>query len=859
MVRKKTLLRRLLPWIIFIAALAALVIFVGIPLYSQEEETVEYPPTISYYEGDGKPLTMENDSLLFEMDTNTTQFKVTDKVTGQAWYSNPIDADSDPIALSANKATLKSTLILTYTTNGGTVDNNNYTYSIENQSYDIVSQEDGSIRVNYSIGQIEKTYIFPVAMNREGYEELTGQMSKSTKKKLASNYTLYTVDKLDSRADKDELIAMYPSIAEQDLYVLKSETSSNNKAKIEGYYAEIGYTLEDYEQDMQLVAGAKENTGPVFNVSMVYRLEDHDLVVEIPYSDIRYRSAYPITYISPLPMFGAAGTQDEGYMIVPEGGGAVIHYNNGKLSQSVYYANLYGWDYGTERKEVVNETENAFPAFAMTRPGASFLCILEGPTSYAGVNADIAGRTNSFNTVYAKYNVLHYDQYNVSAKTAQLVYMYEAELPQDTVVQRYRFLDTDDYAQVASVYGEYLRASDEKLAGSQASEEMPVSVELLGAIDKVEVKFGLPVDSTVAITTFDEAEEILGSLKEAGVKNMSARFSGWANGGVKQRVLTSVHVLGELGGNNSMEKLISWASQENIPLYFDGISCFAYRSGITNGFTAYSNAARFTTREQIKLYNYDIITYKQMDNEKPYYLVKPAYASACAENLLKTLQERNAYGVAFRDIGDLLSADYNPKDTVTREQVKAMNVAILQKAVENGQKVMIRKGNDYAIAYADLITDMNLSGNAYAILDGNIPFYQIALHGMKDYTGDPINLAADYQEELLNAAEYGAGLNFTFMNASGTLLQETDYSGFYAADYTAWREKAAEIIIRYQTEMAGLNCTPITGHERLTENVAVTTYGNGTKVYVNYGDEDYRVGGLTIPARDYLVKGGAAQ
>ncbi len=184
---------------------------------------------------------------------------------------------------------------------------------------------------------------------------------------------------------------------------------------------------------------------------------------------------------------------------------------------------------------------------------------------------------------------------------------------------------------------------------------------------------------------------------------------------------------------------------------------------------------------------------------------------------------------------------------------------ILQKAVENGQKVMIRKGNDYAIAYADLITDMNLSGNAYAILDGNIPFYQIALHGMKDYTGDPINLAADYQEELLNAAEYGAGLNFTFMNASGTLLQETDYSGFYAADYTAWREKAAEIIIRYQTEMAGLNCTPITGHERLTENVAVTTYGNGTKVYVNYGDEDYRVGGLTIPARDYLVKGGAAQ
>ena len=43
------------------------------------------------------------------------------------------------------------------------------------------------------------------------------------------------------------------------------------------------------------------------------------------------------------------------------------------------------------------------------------------------------------------------------------------------------------------------------------------------------------------------------------------------------------------------------------------------------------------------------------------------------------------------------------------------------------------------------------------------------------------------------------------------------------------------------------------GHEKLTETVSCTEYDDGTKVYVNYGYEDYSTDGVTVPARDYLV------
>ena len=54
-------------------------------------------------------------------------------------------------------------------------------------------------------------------------------------------------------------------------------------------------------------------------------------------------------------------------MLVPEGGGSLIRYNNGKLAQNAYYANLYGWDYGSDRVEAITETRADFPVFGMTR------------------------------------------------------------------------------------------------------------------------------------------------------------------------------------------------------------------------------------------------------------------------------------------------------------------------------------------------------------------------------------------------------------------------------------------------------------------------------------------------------------
>lgn len=837
-------------------ALAALVVFVFVPIYSEQEDKSENKVLVLSYDGDKEPIEMENDFLHFTLDPETTQFNVTDKKSGNIWYSNPQDSANDKLAKSGsiNGDFLLSTLSIRYFQKLNETEYNNYTYSVKNKNYNVSLQEDGSVRVDYTIGKIERVFMIPTAITKDRYDAFRSNMSSKDKGKLGNFYTAYDPAKKDKFSDWDEMVTMYPSLSEQVLYILKSDTTTENKEKVEGFFEKAGYTQEDFDEDAKLVAGTKELDIPVFNVSIIYRLDGEDFVVEVPYSEIAYKSEYPISYVSVLPMFGAAGVSDNGFIIVPEGSGALINYNNGKVTQNQYYADFYGWDYGKKRSTVVNETDNAIAVYGMSRKDqGAFICMLEGASSFGGIVADISGKTNSYNYAYAKYSVLHFDDYDITGRTAERQIMFEENIPDVTVCQRYRFLKEDSYIAMASAYGEYLKGN-ENWYEAELMDNLPVNVELVGAINKTIVRFGVPVDSVVTTTSYRDAIDIINELKTNGVDNLNIRMTGWCNGGVWQKVLTDIDPVSGMGGDNGISELINVAKESDVDLYFDGITCFAYDSDVFDGFVPFIHAARNTTRDIVELYPYDIVTYQQADWMDPYYLVHPEYSSELAANLIQDLADRGATGIAFRDRGNLLSSDFYRKNPYSREESKEEDIQVLLNARAAGLKVVIKNGNDYAVPYADMITDVRLVGKDYSVLDESIPFYEVALHGSREYLGEPINLAGDYVTELLNCAEYGAGLNFTFMEEDTDVLLDSMHSCYSSANYDSWKSVILPMINRYQRETAGLNRESIVGHSYLSENVTETVYSDGTKVVVNYSDYDFVYQDKVVQARDYLVE-----
>ncbi len=838
--------------------LGLVVILIGvfvIATWEEKEEEAEAFPVYSY-EGEHKQLTLENEKWLMNMNTETTHFSLTDKQSGAVWLSNPEGIEEDVVSLGAEKNKLQSTVLLTYSTqNGVDTQLNNYEYSIAGSIY-AVEKGDDYIRVDYSIGDIDKEYIIPSVLEADRMEAYQSGMSRSAKMMLGQYYKKYDINDLSKsdEEEKDALIARYPLMETEVIYALRDGTTENLKSKMEEYFAEQGYTYDEYVEDKAKDTKVQSSEKPVFNVSVVYRLDGDDFVVEVPYDNLAYKAEYPIYDLSVLPYFGAAGTTDEGFVFVPEGGGAIINYNSGKTNHDPYYAEMYGWDYGQDRDAVVTETRTNFNVFGAATNGSSYICIIEGGAPYAAVQADISGRNNSYNSVNAVYKVLHREEYDVGDKTNDAMFVYEdGTVEGEGIVQRYRFVDSADYVDMAKCYRGYLEEVYKEYLVEKDDSQAPVVLEIVGAVDKIKQICGVPTLSPLELTTYEEAEEMIQELYADGLNNMSVKLTGWMNAGVQQKMLDSVKLVKELGNKADLQDMVADAAEKDIKVYFNGITNYAINSDLGDGFVSYRDASKFLNKEMAKSSDFNRITYAKDTNSAESYLLKADVIYKMMDKLVENANEYQA-SVSFDDVGYLLSSDFYQKNLVSRQQAMKGQQEKLQSIVDSGMDVMLNGGNDYAVLYADIVTNMDLKGTQYSIIDKQVPFYQLAIHGLVNYTGNSVNLAKDAQLAVLNAAEYGAGLSFTMMKESTFTLQNTLYSEYFGSDYSAWHNDLVEIYSRYNDELGHTFNQKMADHEYITKDLTCTSYEDGTKVYVNYSDDEVRISdGTVILPQDYYV------
>lgn len=850
---KAWLIRQLKSMIGPLIILAIIVAGVLVIMYYNAPEEEEEFVRVNTYEGTTQEMVLESDKIKFVMDPTTTHFTVTNKDTGKVWRSAPEGGGTDPIAMNTEKEKLQSTVLLTYgTIKGVDILHSNYKYSISKGIYDIEQGED-YIKVYYSIGDIDKEYMIPPVLSVERYNYYTSLMEGQHLLMVSNYYKKTDINNLGKKENAEELIARYPMLANEVCYILRDGAQDNIRVKLEEYFAEAGYSEEEYAEDKTQDTEGKSSDKPVFNVSLVYRLDGDDLIVEAPFDDMDYKKDYPIYYLSILPYFGAGTKEDEGFLLVPEGGGSLINFNNGKTAQNYYYANIYGWDMAQNRTAKVHDTEVAYNVFGISSGDDSYLCIIDEGSSYGAIQADISGRDHSYNYVNTVYNITHREKYDIADKSNEDVYVYEPQLPAgEKIVQRYRFVDSGDYVDMAKNYRDYLADKYEGYFDLVEETQTPLVLDVLGSVDQVEQVVGVPVSRPVALTTYDEAVAVIEELAAEGVDNARVKLSGWVNGGVKQKILTRIKPINRLGGKKDLTTLISAVNDMGSTVYLNAITNYAKDSDMWDGFFVYTDSARKVSKEKAELYEYNTVTYAQKEWETPYYLLRWYVIDEMISNIREYAAENNAH-VSFQDLGDELSADYYRKNPLSREAAKNKHANVLKEMNDEGNGAMINFGNDYAIAYADMVTNMDLGGYAYSIIDKTVPFYQLAIHGHVNYTGEALNLTQDFEHELLKSAESGAGLAFSVMDETTFALQKTLYTKYFGSEYDAWHERIVEIYNRYNNELGHVFNQEMVDHEFITDKVVCTTYADGTKVYVNYHYDDYKVGGVTVPARDYKV------
>jgi hypothetical protein len=798
----------------------------------------------------GMVLAAKNDTLKLYANTETGEVAVEDMRNGKIVYSNPVDADSDSVASGTNKSFLKSQIILDYFNTSrtqGTWDS--YNYCTERGQLEVEAIEDG-IRFIYTMGDMDsKTGIVPQYISRGTLEEVLAKLDDEGSKFVSKKY-------IDS------------SVADDYLELLESAVSGASQIrKLNKYFEEAGFTEDDYINEME--NSGVEGAVPIsFVIPVEYRLNNDGVDVSVPMSGVKENGGGTIFRIQLLRYFGAAGTDEDGYLLVPNGSGSIINFNNGKTGADNYSEYIYGIDPTAAEYTVKENTQDVKMAlFGIFRTDSAIFATIEDGASFVYLNAGVSGKINEYNYVYPTFVLRGNDKLSMFGTTGN-----EADIPivetnfyDANLTVKYTMLTEENatYSQAANYYRSRLVdegvLTEKTLEKTSASDDIKFYYDILGGVMTTKYFLGAKYQGLYAMTTFSEAADISDDLASSGITNQVMNFQGWMNRGYYHDVVDKIKVSSSLGGKSELEGLNETLESNGGSLYgdvsFQKVTAVSRRYSEGNETSRYYGAG-YTV--ELGLVNPATLrnTSGLNHNENLYYLISPKFLVRYIEKFTDKIGSYDIDGISLRDLGNELHSDKKRTNVINREDALDVVLASLSQIEDTGKNVMLNNANDYAFAYADDIINAPLTDNDYYIIDETVPFYEMLIHGYIDYSGQIINLSDTYDVEdvVLELVETGASPHFMFSYESSNEIKDTGLNRFYSTKYENWKDDAVYIYDKVNETLKNVRDAYIVNHEIIDNDLRVVTYSNGIKIYVNKSDTSLSVDGVTVPARSCVAE-----
>lgn len=807
--------------------------------------TINTSHALSYKEvlafNQGLEIVAENDTKILFLDEKSTMLRVWSKDSNQY-------VDTKVLESTAGNATMqnlqKADMNFFYMSNKGSDSKiavssmDNYSMSVALDSFEYESIKNG-IRINYKVGETGITNNdFPQYISKERMEEYVGQYLNTTQKRQLT--TVYYRLSQDTYARRGGENATLGKLAAKELY---------------SYFYEIGkYTPQELEKDnlehnIELKAAAQH-----IEASIEYILEGDDLVVRIPVSEMVTAEGYPLQSIDVLPYFMIGTKQDEGYMFVPDGSGALINLNNGKISEGIYSSRFYQGDVLINAETYKgNENRLNLPVFGIKNQDQAIVAIIEEGAEVATLNACVSEMMDEYNRMSLNFKIRDIENINAANTGNYTVAKYIEDAYTNDIVIRYRFLEGDkaNYVGMAKVYQEYLLECN-GLVQNEIEEDAPLYIELLGAIDKTKFFLGIPYNSEVPLTTFNQAREILKSINSKGILNLKLQYTGIANGGLNQTALNKLKISDKIGGQKGLKEFNTYVESIKAQLYPN----LLIQTAITDKGLNNDMQPTFLSGKIAQIYNFDLVTRTILKNDKyPTHIIAGQRLAQYHDQFTKQYDKLGITGLSSYDLGTFIAGDYKRNANISMTHSKHYYDQALMN-LGNKYSLMLSNPMDYAYKYVDYITDLPVESSGNKLFDLDIPFIQMVLEGYINYSMPVVNSNNFViQEQLMRAIESKSSLKFRFTYENAKVLENTNYNAVFLTEYALWEKDIQKYYDQYNDFYQKVKDATMVKHIIIDGNtdVRVIEYSNGVKICLNYSSEAVRIDGKEIKPLDYII------
>ncbi|MCF7923718.1 MAG: hypothetical protein K9L64_01275 [Candidatus Izimaplasma sp.] len=550
-----------------------------------------------------------------------------------------------------------------------------------------------------------------------------------------------------------------------------------------------------------------------------------------------------LSSIIPFPGLGATYLDDiPGYMMIPDGAGALIRYedNEGKYV-TPYESSYFGSDFGiTRRTTSFNQYRLSLPIFGAVHGvnQNAFLGIVESGSTNARLIVFPNGATNvDYNLIYNKFDLKQtYTQSFTTDRTGGALRVYESN-DQDIHI-RYDFLDGDqaNYVGMAQAYQNKLVEDGVFEQISTQSSQIPVHTRYLMS-DSRSRFIGREL---IEMTDVNDIDSMYDYFIDEGLSNQRVSLLGWNDGGYSGQLPSKVDFENKLGRNKAFIDLIEKIEETNELLL---VNNYVIGSNSSDSLSYGRDVAEAVDRFKLET-TCENCVYKNR------YLLYPEFSLERAMDDLADYQEKGV-DVLFESLGSILFTYFDDK-IYTRKDSLDIYKGIIESYQNNAQYV---QPNYYAFVGLDSYYDIPLYNNQYNFFDDLVPILQIVLSGYVEMFSQHMNFNSLGRTQLLMLIDYNVYPSYLLTEARPSKLAGTDVEYFYSSEFDVWKETIVEEYQWINDALSHVQGEEIISRIVPDEGIAVIEYSNGIEIIINYTQNSYTYDGEVIQPINYLVRG----
>ncbi|MBP5305459.1 MAG: hypothetical protein J6Z02_06380, partial [Lachnospiraceae bacterium] len=478
-----------------------------------------------------------------------------------------------------------------------------------------------------------------------------------------------------------------------------------------GSVSEKTYSCE-IKDDGVLVNLSFDDQG--FEIPCFFTITEDRFVARILNDDIKQHGKLKISKISLLPFFGAGGLEDDGYMMVPDGSGAIINFNNDKQTYQPYIQSVYGKNLAVNlNTNLIKEQNATMPVFGIKKNDDAFLAVITKGEYQSELRANVSRKVTSNNTVYSSIVYIQSESNTLMAGSGdeETATMQSPQNMEGIYEVSYFFLPKNaGYTQMATRYREYL--ASEKGMKKQNDPQKAALIDFLGGIKVQKTFLGVPYRTVEPLTTFKEAGNILNDLQNEGAANVLGSMTFSAKNGTESKLPVKQTFEGKLGGKKGYKNLMSKLDETGMGFYLISDPIYMKKTG--SGFTAF-NTIRNVTRSEAVSYNYKLTTGKKDTSLPKSRIISSVYVPKILSSLTDSCLKNNMDRLGLSSIGCVSYSDYRKKSISANKTGDYFEEAL--NSANQIDHLLFEGAFAYSFPYADVISKAPVSSNRYDIED----------------------------------------------------------------------------------------------------------------------------------------------